>query len=181
MESHRESQKKLARPYRKAVFRALLVLTLISGILFALLNVQKGNYPLALAEIGMAAYSAFLLHIIRTTRHLERWIIAYIVPFCTVMMLSLWSPRSTATVFAWVLLIPILSHLLLGRRLGLLVSGVYLFAAAVIFYLKFQSSPEMMQVLPIANITLMSLTILAFSHIYEITREQSERKLLTLA
>ncbi|MEC7816751.1 MAG: GGDEF domain-containing protein [Pseudomonadota bacterium] len=181
MESHRESQKKLARPYRKAVFRALLVLTLISGFVFAALNIQRGNYPLAVAEIGMALYSAFLLYVIRNTRYLERWIIAYILPFCTTMMFALLSPRSTATVFAWVLLIPILSHLLLGRRLGLLVSGVYLFTAAVIFYIKFQASPAMMQPLPIANMTLMSLTILAFSHIYEITREQSERKLLKLA
>lgn len=181
MESHREARKKLARPYRKAVFRALLVLTLVSGLLFFLLNIQQGNYPLALAEIGMASYSAFLLYVIRRTQYLERWIIAYILPFCTTMMFALLSPRATATVFAWVLLIPILSHLLLGRRLGLIVSGIYLLTAAVIFFLKFRDVPAMMEVLPIANITLMSLTILAFSHIYEITREQSERRLLKMA
>lgn len=71
--------------------------------------------------------------------------------------------RATTTVFAWVLLIPILSHLLIGRRLGLLVSAVFMVTAAVIFFFKFHDAPELMQPLPIANMGLMSLTILAFS------------------
>ena len=97
------------------------------------------------------------------------------------MMFALTSPRATTTVFAWVLLIPILSHLLMGRRLGLLVSAVFMGTAAVIFFFKYQDAPDMIQPLPIANMGLMSLTILAFSHIYEITREQSESRLLKMA
>ena len=34
MESYRESQKHLARPYRKAVLKTLLIFTAISGLLF---------------------------------------------------------------------------------------------------------------------------------------------------
>ena len=181
MESYRESQKHLARPYRKAVLKTLLILTAISGLLFFTLNVQRGNYPLAFAELGMACYSVFIFWAIGNTRHLERWILAFILPFCITMMFALTSPRATTTVFAWVLLIPILSHLLMGRRLGLLVSAVFMGTAAMIFFFKYHDAPEMMQPLPIANMGLMSLTILAFSHIYEITREQSESRLLKMA
>lgn len=181
MESYRESQKHLARPYRKAVLKTLLVLTFISGLLFFTLNVQRQNYPLAFAELGMACYSVFIFWAIGKTKHLERWILAFILPFCITMMFALTSPRATTTVFAWVLLIPILSHLLMGRRLGLLVSAVFMGTAAVIFFFKYHDAPQMMQPLPIANMGLMSLTILAFSHIYEITREQSESRLLKMA
>jgi len=181
MESYRESQKHLARPYRKAVLKTLLILTVISGLLFFALNVQRQNYSLAFAELAMACYSAFILWAVGNTQHLERWVIAYILPFCLTMMFALISPRATTTVFAWVLLIPILSHLLMGRRLGLLVSAVFMGTAALVFYLKYHDAPEMMQPLPIANMALMSLTILAFSHIYEITREQSESRLLKMA
>jgi diguanylate cyclase (GGDEF)-like protein len=181
MESYRESQKHLARPYRKAVLKTLLILTAISGLLFFTLNIQRENYPLAFAELGMACYSVFIFWAIGNTKHLERWILAFILPFCITMMFALMSPRATTTVFAWVLLIPIVSHLLMGRRLGLLVSAVFMGTAALIFFFKYHDAPEMMQPLPIANIGLMSLTILAFSHIYEITREQSESRLLKMA
>lgn len=60
MESYTESQKHLARPYRKAVLKTLLILTAVSGLLFFMLNMQRGNYPLAFAEIGMACYSVFI-------------------------------------------------------------------------------------------------------------------------
>ena len=181
MESYSESQKQLARPYRKAVLRALLFITLVSGLLFFVLNTSRGNYPLAYVELGMALYSVFILWAIRRTAHLERWILAYALPFFTAMMFALLSPRATATVFAWVLLVPILSHLLMGRRLGLAVSLFFMSVAAIIFFVKNRHDPELMEVLPIANIAIMSLCILVFSHIYEITREQSESRLLKMA
>ena len=180
-ESYRESQKHLARPYRKAVLKTLLILTAVSGLLFFILNFTRQNYPLAFAELGMACYSVFILWAIKRTRHIERWVLAFILPFCITMMFALTSPRATSTVFAWVLLIPILSHLLMGRRMGLLISAVFMGTAAMIFFFKYQHVPDMMQPIPIANIALMSLTILAFSHIYEITREQSESRLLKMA
>ncbi|HCA11691.1 MAG TPA: GGDEF domain-containing protein, partial [Marinobacter adhaerens] len=71
MESYRESQKHLARPYRKAVLKTLLIFTAISGLLFFTLNVQRENYPLAFAELGMACYSVLIFWAIGNTRHLE--------------------------------------------------------------------------------------------------------------
>lgn len=181
MEDYPESQKHLARPYRKAVLKALLGLTFVGGLLFFTLNINKQNYPLAFAELVMAMYALAVYRAVRNTQHLERWILAYTLPFFTTMMFSLVSPHATASVFAWVLSIPILAHLLMGRRLGLIISAFYMACAALIFYFKYRHSAEMMQPLPIANISVMSLTVLAFSHIYEITREQSETRLLKIA
>lgn len=45
--------------------------------------------------------------------------LAYLLPFFSVMMIALAAPLSSLNVFIWVLLIPLVSHLLLGRRLGL--------------------------------------------------------------
>lgn len=181
MESYKEPLKELARPYRKAVLKALLALTVIGGVLFAALNISNGSYILAAVEIAMGAYAIFVFRAIRHTRHLERWIIAYAIPFFTAMMFAMTTPRSTSTVHAWVLLIPIISHLLMGRRLGLAVSVFYMSIAAVIFLVRHQGQPEMMQALPITNIAIISLCILVFSHVYEVTREQSERQLLKIA
>ncbi|MDC8454347.1 GGDEF domain-containing protein [Marinobacter sp. DS40M6] len=181
MDSYKEPLKALARPYRKAVLKALLVLTMLGGILFAILNLLTGSYPLAIVELAMGAYAILVFWAVRDTRHLERWIIAYAIPFFTAMMFAMTIPKASATVHAWVLLIPIVSHLLMGRRLGLAISVFYMSIAGVIFLLRYHDEPAMMQALPVANIAVISLCILVFSHVYEVTREQSQRQLLKIA
>lgn len=176
-----QQHRQLARPYRKALLTALLVLTFLSGLLFAYINTSRENYLVASAEFGMAIYSLVLLFGIRRTQRLEFWVFAYLVPFFSVMMIALAAPRSTLNIFIWVLLIPIVSHLLLGRRLGLAMSVTYITIAAGIFFWRYGNTPEIMQPVILSNIGVLTLCLIAFSHIYEITREQSETRLMKLA
>jgi diguanylate cyclase (GGDEF)-like protein len=171
----------LAQPHRQVVLTALLWLTFGAGLSFAILNILFGSVALALAELSMAAYSAFILRVIPKTRHLDRWIMAFIVPFFAVMIFAMSIPRTTITVFAWVLLIPIISHLLTGRRRGLIISIVFMAAAGGIFLFRNGHDPQFMQVLPIANLITVCLCIIIFSHVYEVSRERSEIKLFRMA
>ncbi|WP_111497826.1 MULTISPECIES: GGDEF domain-containing protein [Marinobacter] len=169
------------QPHRRAVLVALLWITAVSGIIFATLNVGAGNVAVAVAEIVMAVYSLFLLWAIRDTDHLNRWMLAYTLPFFSTMMFALFAPRSTVSVFGWVLLIPILAHLLHGRRLGLALSVMFTAIAGALFFLKFRHSSELMQPIPILNMAILTLCVLTFSHVYEVSRERSEKQLLRLA
>ncbi|MEX0604064.1 MAG: GGDEF domain-containing protein [Marinobacter sp.] len=181
METTQETAAQLAQPHRKVVLTALLWVTITAGVFFAGLNFLFGSQALAFIELLMVGYSVFLLYIIRKTPHLERWILAYVLPFFTAMMFAMTAPRTTPSVFAWVLLVPILAHLLLGRRLGLGVAIFFIATAGIIFFYKHGDSPELMQPLPIANIIIIALSILAFSHVYEISREKSELGLFLMA
>lgn len=181
MDSYEAPLKELARPYRKAVLQSLLVITLIGASVFASLNLIKGSYPLAVVEIAMGVFAIVVYWAIQDTQHLERWILAYLLAFFTAMMFAMTTPRSTSSVHAWVLLIPIISHLLMGRRIGLILSVIYMGIAAVIFFYRHRDQPDMMQALPIANIAVISLCILVFSHVLEVTREKSERRLMEMA
>ncbi|MBS3805769.1 MAG: GGDEF domain-containing protein [Oleiphilaceae bacterium] len=181
MDNIPEAPQLLAQPHRRMVLTALLWLTLSAGLLFAVLNILLGSLALAVAELVMAAYSAFILRMIRNTRHLDYWTMAFLVPFFIVMMFAMAIPRTTITVFAWVLLIPIISHLLLGRRLGLAFSIFFLAAAGGLFLVKNGHDPQLMQVLPIANLIIVCLCIVIFSHVYEVSRERSETRLFRLA
>ena len=171
----------LARPYRKSLLVALLIITFLSGLLFAWINIGRANYPVAVVELLMAGYSMILLLALRHARRIERWILAYLLPFFTVMMIALAAPRSTLNVFIWVLLIPLVAHLLLGRRNGLAMSVFYITVAALIFLWRFHDNAEVMQPVIISNISVLTLCILVFSHVYEITREQSEARLVAQA
>src|SRR5690606_42074831 len=55
----------LARPYRKSLLVALLIITFLSGLLFAWINIVRANYPVAVVELLMAGYSMILLLALR--------------------------------------------------------------------------------------------------------------------
>jgi len=176
-----ESVRTLGRPYRKAVLNALLLLTIAAGLMFASLNLNKGHWPLAVAEGVMAVFAIFVFLAVRQTDRVERWALVFFVPFCSTMMFSMVLPTSTTTAFAWVLIIPILAHLLLGRHLGLIISVSFVAITALLYWLKYQGQPEMFEALPMANMVTIGISILAFSHVYEVARERSELRLLELA
>lgn len=181
MDLQNETARTLARPYRKAVLKALLLVTVCAGVVFASLNLAQGHRHLAMAEIGMVVFSVYVLHSIRHSDRIERWAIIFLTPFCITMLFSMLLPTSSVTVFLWVLIIPVLAHLLLGRRAGLAVSCTFMAIAAVIFWYRHQGQPEILAASPVANTVLVALCILVFSHVYEVTRERSELHLLELA
>lgn len=181
MDRHPDTLSQLARPHRKAVLVALLWITFSGGILFGWLNLQNNAIPVAIVEFAMAGFSAYMLYAVRKTPHLERWILAYIIPFFTAMMVAVATPRASVTVYGWVLLVPLVSHLLLGRRWGLILSLFYIGCAAVIFFVQNHQSPELMDARSLANMVVLTICITAFSHVYEISRERTETQLLHMA
>lgn len=181
MDAHPETLTQLARPHRKAVLVALLWITIVSGILFGVLNATRGTMILAFVEWAMSLYSAFLLLAVRRQHHLERWILAYILPFFTAMMVAVATPTASVTIFGWVLLIPLVSHLLLGRSLGLGVALFFIGTALVIFLHRFHADPAVMDIRSLANMVILTACITVFSHVYEVSRERSEIQLLKMA
>ncbi|WP_148862151.1 GGDEF domain-containing protein [Marinobacter fonticola] len=181
MDNTPETRHKLAQPHRKAVLVALLWLTAVCGVLFAVLNILNDNIPLAAVELGMVAYSIFLMLKVRHTKHLQRWICAFSLPFFSTMMFAMSTDRTSITVFGWVLLVPLLSHLLHGRRVGLAIAVVFIVGAGSIFLMKYHDSVELMQPVPITNMVILTLCLLVFSNVYEVSRERTALKLLHLA
>ena len=177
MFSQPDYQQHLARPYRKALLNALLIITFFSGLLFAWINFGRNNPVVAIAELVMATYSMILLFIIRDTQRLEFWAMAYLLPFFTIMMVAMASPRSTLNIFIWIFLIPIVAHLLVGRIKGLGLTLLYIGIAAGIFFWRFGNDPAVMQPVILSNIGVLTLCLIAFSHVYEITREKTEQRL----
>lgn len=181
---HQQSDplKHVGKPLRKSVLLALLWLTAVSGIGFCALNIShNASYVLAAAEAGMALYSFFLIYKLNDIEQLRRVTLLYLIPFFSVMMLALVVPNTSVTIFGWVLLIPIISHLLLGRRIGLIMSLFYMSVAAGIFWVQHHDDPALLDTRAIANVVVLSVCILACSHVYELSRERSEQYLALTA
>lgn len=169
--------------HRWPIFRALLLVSVLGGVGFIAINLLRGVYLVAAIEIAMVSYALLLLALARPGRNLNRLILAYLIPFLVSLLavLVLVGERSGETVFIWVLLIPILSHLLLGRRRGLWVALLFLGAAGVIFFATRLRSGAGIDVVDVLNVGVCSLLIVVFSNIYERSRERVERNLLRQA
>ena len=166
--------------HRRSVLKGLLLITFVSGLLFFILNSQRGLYALAALELGAALYSLALYRVATHTRHLDAWIMAYLLPFLSIMMFALAQPRASDTVFVWVFLIPQISYLLTGVQRGFVITGVYFLAAISIFYYRFHDSASLSPV-STANFIICAMAIWSFAHHYEQGRERFSRRLLHIA
>ncbi|MBL7251076.1 diguanylate cyclase [Alloalcanivorax sp. C16-2] len=166
---------------RRALLKALLIITALCGVLFFVINSRRGVMVLAYMELGAAVASLALYVVARRTRRLLLWTLLYLIPFLTIMMVALYIPGSSPTVFLWVYIVPVLCHLLLGQRLGLAVSVFYILVALFLFLHKNPDYLYRGQFAEIANITLSLAVTLAFAYIYELSSHRSRSDLMVMA
>lgn len=167
--------------HRRPVLRALLLMSVAASLLFAVINVQRGVWPLVAMEVLVAAYCLWLFQLAANPLRVQTLTLAYLVPvFCSIGY-AFTRPDASATVFVWVMLFPILTHLLLGRWLGLLLSVVFVSITAVIFIWRFANDMQMLSAMNIANVAICTFCIMFFSHVFEVHRERFARKLHGLA
>ena len=166
---------------RRALLKALLIITAVCGTVFFVINSRRGVMLLAYVELGMAIASLVLYAVVRRTRFLMLWTLLYLIPFLTIMMFALYIPGASPTVFLWLYIVPVLCHLLLGQRLGLAVAVFYIVIGVFMFLRK---NPEYLhsgQFAEIANITLSLTVSLMFAYIYELSSHRSRADLMVMA
>lgn len=166
--------------YRRGVLQLLLLMTAVCGVVFSQLNWADAQ-SLALLEVLLSIYCLCLLPLSIHDKHQFQLSLLYLVPLYSLFLYALTFSRETETAFVWILVIPVLSHLLLGRWIGLWVSISFMLAAFVIVFMRssFEESP--FDVLVISNLGLAAMTTLVLSHVYEVGRVRAHSKLLHLA
>lgn len=163
--------------HRRLVLKALLWITLGGGLFFSVINLLHDNWLLALLEIAYAGVSLYLLLILDRTRNLQLLTAIYLLPFFSIMMVALAQPHTSFAVFGWIQTIPIICYLLLGLRLGMYVSLLFVGIGLFVFSRRFSSEQLLQNVEIIANLGLASLAVMVFAHIYERSRIGNEKRL----
>lgn len=167
--------------HRRIVLRALLAFTVFWGVVFTVFNMQRGSYRLAMVELGMSVMAGVIFLYLPRIRHLGRLTLLYSALFFGTMLFAFTSRSTADSVFVWVTLVPILSHLLLGRWLGLIGSLVFMCSAAMIYVWRYQNVPGAFEPLRVIDVVICSLCVLGFAHVYEISRESTEARLRRMA
>ncbi|OUS40926.1 hypothetical protein A9R00_03535 [Oleispira antarctica] len=166
--------------YRRNVLQLLLIMTSVCGVIFSLLNWPE-NRTLAILELLLAGYSLLLMPFSKQVSNQFRLSFLYLVPLYSLFLYALTLPREAETAFVWILVIPVLSHLLLGRWLGLWVSISFMTLAFIIYIVHSFIEKDVLDTLAISNLALAATAVLVFSHVYEVSRVDAHRKLLHLA
>lgn len=167
--------------HRRDVMRTLLIIIFLGGLCFSVLNFYRHVYVLAFLELAYAIYSITLLKIISKTDHFQRWVIAFIIPLFTLIVYALTLTETSKSMFVWILSFPIVSYLLMGKRVGLWMSLFFISISLGVYHAKFLNLEESLNIAESLNVIFSSALMIAFAHVYEKNREDNEIRLLELA
>lgn len=168
-------------PHRRSVIRALSLFTAWGGVIFTIVNSIRGLYLIAGVELVAAMAAGFTYYQLAHTKKLKAWCIGFILCFYSIMMFILLMPNTSPTVFVWIFLLPLVSYLTLGSKLGLRFTAAYVGLTIAVFLLRFELELVVLTLSSILNVVLCCALIWVFSHLYEVNRERSQAQLMRMA
>src|SRR5690606_15034604 len=86
---------------------------------FAILQMQAGNPIIAIAQFSGLIALVIGVFRIGSSPHLRRWILIYLLLLYSFLTAVMFLPNASDTAYVWVLMMPVLAYLLLGRWPGL--------------------------------------------------------------
>ena len=176
-----QSRSGLRDTQRRSLMRSLFLVTGSALVIFGCLQILNGYIWLATGELIASLILFFGITRINRTPRLQVWIYSYLVTGFSFALLIMLVPEASVSAFVWVLMIPVLAYLLLGKREGFLLSAPFVAAGCVTYYFHLEFVADAGGVIDLLNMVLCAILMLGFIHLYETRREEAEQKLFTLA
>lgn len=176
-----QSRSGLRDNHRRSLMRLLFLITGSSLLVFSGLQAVNGFWWVAGIELAASALLFFGFVRLYSSPHLQRWIYGYLTVLFSFFLAIMLFPDASVSAFVWVLMMPVLAYLLLGKREGLLLSVPFMLAGGVIYYLHLGQVDSAYLVIDLLNMTLCGVLMLAFIHLYEVRREEAEQRLVDMA
>ncbi|MCX7543778.1 GGDEF domain-containing protein [Marinicella gelatinilytica] len=170
--------------HKKSVLNVLLLFTFIGGFVFASINYLRGMTLLATTEIVASLVSLGLFIYLKNSHndsHFKLAALLFVGMFCGIMLIAFSQGGISITVFTFALLIPLLAHLLLGTKTGLVITTFFLMLSGLVFLYRYINHEVFNHPAAIANIITVTLLIWGLSFSYEQANERYKEKLISLA
>lgn len=179
--SLQRSRSGLRDGHRRSLMRTLFLVTGTALLVFGCLQILNQQPFLASLELVVSGLLFFGCRRLQTTPHLDKWIYGYLLTGFTFALLIVLVPDVSITAFVWILMIPVLSYLLLGKKNGLRLSVPFVVGGCLLYAVTQDAFTGVMAIIDLLNLFLCAALMLMFMHIYESRREEAEVKLFTLA
>ncbi len=175
------SRSGLRDSHRRSLMRLLFLITGLSLVVFAFLQLLNGFWWVATIELCASALLLFGMVRLRTSPHLQQWIYGYLVTLFSFFLVIILLPEASVSAFVWVLMMPVLAYLLLGKHEGLILSVPFMIVGCVVYFIHLGSIGSAHVMIDLLNMVFCGALMLTFVHMYEIRREEAEQRLVTLA
>lgn len=176
-----QSRSGLRDNHRRSLMRLLFMATGSALVVFACLQILNGFPWVGVGELVASAILFLGTWRLKTTRHLQAFIYAYLVTLFSFFLVIIVLPNASVAAFVWVLMMPVLAYLLLGKREGLVLSVPFMVAGGVVYYLHLGQVASPHALIDLLNMVLCGALMLLFVHLYEIRREEAEQRLVDMA
>ncbi len=176
-----QSRSGLRDNHRRSLTRLMFLVSGCSLAVFALLQVFNGYPWLALLELCASALLFYGVVTLKTTRHLQQWIYTYLVAMFSFFIVIMLLPEASISAFVWVLMMPVLAYLLLGKREGMILSVPFMLVGGAVYYVFLGHVGSAHVMIDLLNMTLCGALMQVFMHMYEMRREEAEQRLVDVA
>lgn len=149
----------------------MLVITILPAMLFSVFNWMVGLKLFAVLEFSVACIWGGIFIISKTTPNLQRWNLVYLITFLSLVLIGIWISKFQSGLYAWVFIFPILSYLLLGCRLGIILTAVSVFLGLGALGWRVWQQEMDVHWIVLGNFGVCAFAIWAMAHVYEFKRE----------
>lgn len=173
----------ISKRLRDKVWRGLcLIMGVLAGIL-ACWNIllSQGALTLALIEIALVIYSAYLYLNVKKWSGITWQQYGYVLLLSSIVVYAVWFRPLANALYVWPLFLPILNYLALGLRQGFVISLTTLLIVLSILATKGFSESYHSIGPVLINFFFCYISIMGVSHIYERNRYRVEENLVSLA
>ena len=167
--------------YRRTVLKAVLLVIIVAGSIFVVNNWLAGFKVYALVEFAMVCLCIGILAIHKSTPNLTLWCSIFLCALYTVILIGIYSSSFNSGIFTWLFIIPVLSYLLLGIKLGTIYTSAYMATGVAILIYDLLFNIADIYPITIANIALCIAAIWALSFSYEFKRAEAVERLQQMA
>lgn len=153
--------------YRRSALSILLIVTIFSASFFAVKNWLVGLHTFAIIEASTVVLWCFILSIVKTTRYLKRCSFVYLSTFYFLVLYGMYFSSFKSGLFAWLFIFPIISYLLLGRKLGTILTFFSVFIGLGFLTRTIWLMESDVNWIVMGNFGLCALTIWSMVYVYE--------------
>jgi len=175
------SRSGLRDSHRRSLMRMLFIITGATLLVFACLQVFNGFLWVAAGELLLSTTLLFGVRWLQTTPRLQQWIYVYLVFLFSFFIIIMLLPEASIAAFAWVLMMPVLAYLLLGKHEGMILSIPFMAAGCMAYYCYLGRIGSAGSLIDLLNVVMCAVLMLVFVHFYEVRREEAEQRLVDMA
>ncbi|GEM_PF-5747758 len=159
---------------RYVLLKTSLVIIALIGCGYSMINISRGVMGLAIIEISLIPICLALVWMLRYARYFNFVKKAFTIIVFIFGLAASGIANTFPTIFVWNALVPVLAFFLWEKKMGTIISAVFLPIATVLFLRVHASGPDSLPLPALSNIVVFIIMISFLTYFYEATRADTE-------